>query len=58
MENIKKVHLGEVVYGSIIELDINMNMNLEISMLNILNKPKFDIKQNIEYIKLNHNLRF
>ena len=58
MENIKKVHLGEIVYGSIIELDINMNMNLEITMLNILNKPKFDIKQNIEYIKLNHKFYF
>ena len=55
MKNIGKVHLGEVMYGNMYELDIIMNMNLNISTDNDCNMYKQKAtKQNLEIIKLNH----
>ena len=55
MKNIGKVHLGEIIYGNMYDLDISMNMNLNIATDNEINmsKPKSH-NQVMEIIKLNH----
>ena len=58
MDNIKTIHLGEVIYGKILGLDIEMNMNLEINMLNNVKRPHMEFTKNIEYVKLNHKFYF
>ncbi len=48
------VHLGEVIYGMICDLDINANFGLGISVSKEVSKDKYEIKRNIDYININH----
>ncbi len=53
-EELDEIHLGEVVYGMMYELDININMGLTIDVSQEVPKDKYEIKRNIELININH----
>ncbi len=56
--NLEKIHLGEILYGKMFNLDINTNLFLDISVANITTNNKFKINGNIEEINLNHQIFF
>ena len=51
---IESVHLGEMVYGMMYELDINIHMGLTIDVSKEISKEKYEIKRNIDLININH----
>ncbi len=53
-EEIENFHLGEIAYGMMYELDINVNMGLTIGITNEVSKEKYEIKRNIDLININH----
>jgi hypothetical protein len=58
--NLGKIHLGEILYGKMFDLDINTNLLLDIAINNNINIniKNFKINGNIEEINLNHQLYF
>ena len=48
------IHLGELIYGTTYDLDININMGLEIEITEEVSKNKYEIKRNIDIININH----
>jgi hypothetical protein len=53
-DELSNVHLGEVTYGMMVDLEIIMNMGLNISVTDNVSKDKYEIKRNIDYININH----
>ncbi len=53
-EELSNVHLGEVTYGMMLDLEIMVNMGLNITVSNAISKDKYEIKRNIDYININH----
>jgi hypothetical protein len=56
-----KLHLGEVLYGKMYNMDIISNLNLEIAVNNLVDNIDYNTKKNIRYIDeiiLNHKLFF
>jgi hypothetical protein len=56
-----KLHLGEVLYGKMYNMDINTNLNLELVVNNLVNNIDYNSKKNIRHIDeiiLNHKLFF
>ena len=56
-----KLHLGEVLYGKMYNMDIISNLNLELAVNNIPNNIDYNSKKNIRHIDeiiLNHKLFF
>lgn len=53
-EELTNVHLGEVIYGMMVDMNIVLNMGLNISVSKDVSKDKYEIKRNIDYINLNH----
>ena len=56
--NLGKIHLGEILYGKMLELDINTNLILDIAINNNMKNINSKINGNIEEINLNHQLYF
>ncbi len=56
-----KLHLGEVLYGKMYNIEIISNLNLEIAISNLTNNIDYNKKKNIRHIDeiiLNHKLFF
>jgi hypothetical protein len=53
-EELSSVHLGEITYGMMSSMDINVDMGLNIEVTNEVSKDKYEIKRNIDYININH----
>lgn len=56
-----KLHLGEVLYGKMYNMDIISNLNLELAVNNLVNNIDYNSKKNIRHIDeiiLNHKLFF
>ena len=56
-----KLHLGEVLYGKMYNMDIISNLNLELAVNNLENNIDYNSKKNIRHIDeiiLNHKLFF
>ena len=56
-----KLHLGEVLYGKMYNMDIISNLNLELAVNNLHNNIDYNTKKNIRHIDeiiLNHRLFF
>jgi hypothetical protein len=55
---LKQIHLGEIIYGNMYDVDIFTNMNLEITVDKNISNDKFNIISNINEIKINHRCYF
>lgn len=53
-EELSNVHLGEITYGMMTSMNINVGMGLNIEVSNEVSKDKYEIKRNIDYININH----
>ncbi len=53
-EELSNIHFGELVYGVMYGLDINVEMGLEIGITQDVSKEKYEIKSNIDIININH----
>ncbi len=53
-EELSNIHFGELVYGVMYDLDINVNIGLEIEITQEVSKDKYEIKSNIDIININH----
>jgi len=56
-----KLHLGEVLYGKMYNMDIISNLNLDLAVNNLVNNIDYNSKKNIRHIDeiiLNHKLFF
>lgn len=49
-----KIHLGEIIYGSMFEIDINLNIGLNLSVSKDISNDKYDIKNSFDNININH----
>jgi hypothetical protein len=55
---LKEIHLGEIIYGNLYNLDIVTDTNLDIVIDKEVSKNKYEIKSNIDEIKINHRCYF
>lgn len=55
---LKQIHLGEIIYGNMYDIDIISEMELEITVDNNISANKYQITSNIEEIKINHRCYF
>jgi uncharacterized protein YneR len=53
-EELSNIHFGELMYGVMYGLDINVNMGLEIGITQEVSKEKYEIKSNLDIININH----
>jgi hypothetical protein len=53
-EELSNVHLGEITYGMMLDMDILLDIGLNISVSKEVSKEKYEIKRNIDYININH----
>lgn len=56
--DLKQVHLGEIIYGNMYDIDIISNMELEITVDKNSSNNKYQIISNIDEIKINHRCVF
>jgi hypothetical protein len=56
--DLKQVHLGEIIYGNMYDMDIISDMELEITVDNATSNNKYQIVSNIDEIKINHRCYF
>lgn len=56
--DLKQIHLGEIIYGNMYDIDIITEMILEITVDKNLSTEKYQIKSNIDEIKINHRCYF
>jgi len=57
-EELKQIHLGEIIYGNMYDIEIITEMNLEITIDNNTKPEKYKINSNIDEIKINHRCFF
>lgn len=57
-EDLKQIHLGEIIYGNMYDIDIITDMQLEITIDKNTSKNKYQIISNIDEIKVNHRCYF
>jgi hypothetical protein len=55
---LKQIHLGEIIYGSMYNIDIMTIMELEITVDPLVSNEKYQIISNIDEIKINHKCYF
>jgi hypothetical protein len=55
---LKQVHLGEIIYGNMYDIDIISDMELEITIDNTIPNKKYEIISDIDEIKINHRCYF
>jgi len=55
---LKQLHLGEIVYGNMYDMDIFCSMELDIVSDKEVSKNKYEIKSTIDEIKINHRCYF
>lgn len=53
-EELSNVHLGEIIYGNLFNLEVNLEIGLEITTTQDISKNKYDIKKTIDFININH----
>ena len=58
INDLKQVHLGEIIYGNMYDIDIISNMELEITVDKNSSNNKYQIISNIDEIKINHRCFF
>ena len=56
--DLKQIHLGEIIYGNMYNIDIMTDMDLEITVDKNISKNKYEIISNIDEIKINHRCFF
>lgn len=56
--DLKQIHLGEIIYGNMYDVDINTEMELEITVDKNTSNNKYQIISNIDEIKINHRCYF
>ena len=55
---LKQVHLGEIIYGNMYDIEIISNMELEITVDKNSSNNKYQIVSNIDEVKINHRCFF
>ena len=55
---LNSIHLGEIIYGNIYNIDIVTEIELNITTDREVGKNKYEIKSNIDEIKINHRCYF
>ena len=55
---LKQIHLGEIKYGNMYDIDIISDMELEITVDKNVSNEKYNIVSNIDEIKINHRCFF
>jgi hypothetical protein len=58
INELKQIHLGEIIYGNMYDMDIVSNMELEITIDKNVSNNKYQIISNIDEIKINHRCFF
>jgi hypothetical protein len=58
VNELKQVHLGEIIYGNMYDIDIISDTELEITIDNNTSNNKYEIISNIDEIKINHRCYF
>jgi hypothetical protein len=58
VNDLKQIHLGEIIYGNMYDIDIISNMELEITVDKNTSNNKYQIISNIDEIKINHRCVF
>jgi hypothetical protein len=53
-EVLNQVHLGEIIYGSLYEVNITMSMGLSIGVSKEVTKNKYEITETFDNITINH----
>jgi len=56
--DLKQVHLGEIIYGNMYDVDIFTEMELEITVDKNTSNKKYNIVSNVNEIKINHACYF
>jgi hypothetical protein len=56
--DLKQIHLGEIIYGNMYDIDIITEMTLDITVDKNLSNSKYQINSNIDEIKINHRCYF
>lgn len=58
INELKQIHLGEIIYGNMYDIDIISDMELEITIDKNISTNKYQIIGNIDEIKINHRCFF
>jgi hypothetical protein len=58
INDLKQIHLGEIIYGNMYDIDIFTDMELEITVDKNTSNNKYNIVSNIDEIKINHRCYF
>lgn len=58
VNDLKQIHLGEIIYGNMYDIDIITDMDLEITIDKNISAEKYQIVSNIDEIKINHRCYF
>lgn len=58
VNDLKQIHLGEIIYGNMYDIDIIVDMILDITVDNNVSTEKYQIVSNIDEIKINHRCFF
>jgi hypothetical protein len=56
--DLKQIHLGEIIYGNMYDIDITTDIDLEITIDKNVSNKKYQIITNIDEIKINHRCYF
>ena len=55
---LEQIHLGEIIYGNLYNIDIVTDIELELTIDKEVSKNKYEIISNIDEIKINHKCYF
>lgn len=53
-DSLSQIHMGELVYGTLFDIDIHLSMELNISVTKNVSNEKYDIKRTFDSIIINH----
>ena len=51
---LSQIHLGEIIYGTMYEIDINVNIGLNLSVTKEISNNKYEIINSFDNITINH----
>lgn len=54
INELKDIHLGEIIYGVLYDIDIDINIKLEITIDNEVSNKKYDIINTVPEVIINH----
>ena len=53
-EHLSQIHLGELIYGTLYDINININMGLNLSVTQDISKNKYEIANTYDNIRIDH----